>query len=410
MKQSFFVISITFLFFLIATTPVNAQENPWWNFQAIDTMKYSRDVSREFLSDPQRFEQMAEQHVKDIASTGATHVAIATPYDEEFMPVLKNWVAAARRHNLHVWFRGNWSGWEGWFGYPKITRQEHLEKTVVFIESHPELFKEGDYFSACPECENGGPGDPRMNGDAAGHRKFLIDEHDAVEEAFRQIGIGVRSNLNSMNGDVARLIMDKETTKALGGVVVVDHYVRTPEQLNKDVSDFARRSGGKVILGEFGAPIPDINGQMTQEQQAKWLNDTLALLATNPDLEGLSYWTNMGGSTAIWEDDGTPKLAVQTLTSYFTPKLLSGKVVNTIGKPIDAQVKTERKTSLSLGADGFELPYLSEEEVLNVTADGYVPQQVVIDDISTNGIITLEPLKTSLWYRFQLWLKGLFSR
>src|SRR3989344_2717782 len=223
----------------------------WWEFQSIDTMKYSRDIAREKLGDLE-FDSVINQQVRDISETGATHVAIATPYDEEFYPFLKRWVDAARKNNLHVWFRGNWSGWEGWFGYPKITREEHLKKTEKFILNHKDIFSDGDVFSPCPECENGGSGDPRRTGDAAGHKKFLIDEYKVTKEAFRQIKKNVASNYASMNGDVAKLVMDRPTTAALGGVVTIDHYVATSEKLVSDIEFIAQASGGKVVLGEFG--------------------------------------------------------------------------------------------------------------------------------------------------------------
>lgn len=287
-----------------------------WQFRSIDTMKYSRDPSREKINDPS-YDAVIDQQVNDIAATGATHIAIATPYDEEFVPMLERWVKAARKYHLHVWFRGNWSGWEGWFDYPKITRADHIAKTKAFIHDHASLFQDGDIFSACPECENGGPGDPRMNGDVTGHRQFLINEYKTTKQAFNDIGKHVASNYDSMNGDVARLIMDKETTKALDGIVVVDHYVKTPDQLLADIKEFAEQSGGKVILGEFGAPIPDINGAMTEEEQAAWLKEALQKLRKTDALIGVNYWTNVGGSTQIWNQDGTPRKAVKELTNIY---------------------------------------------------------------------------------------------
>lgn len=287
-----------------------------WQFRSIDTMKYSRDPSREKLIDP-TYDVVIDQQVKDIAETGATHVAIATPYDAEFLPMLERWIRAARKYNLKVWFRGNWSGWEGWFDYPKITRAEHIAKTNAFIHQHPDLFQDGDIFSACPECENGGPGDPRMNGDVTGHRKFLIDEYNVTKQAFKDIGKHVASNYDSMNGDVARLIMDKPTTKALDGIVVVDHYVKTPDQLVSDIKQFAEQSGGKIVLGEFGAPIPDINGEMNEKEQALWIKESLQKLRETDELIGVNYWTNVGGSTHLWNNDGTPRKAVEEITNIY---------------------------------------------------------------------------------------------
>jgi hypothetical protein len=179
------------------------------------------------------------------------------------------------------------------------------------------LFKDGDVFSACPECENGGPGDPRMNGDVKGHREFLIEEYRATKEAFRSINKDVASNYNSMNGDVARLVMDKETTKALDGVVAIDHYVGTPEKLVSDIGEISRSSGGRIVLGEFGAPIPDINGDMTEEEQAAWLEKAMSMFTITPELIGVNYWTNTGSSTELWDGDGKPKKAVSVVTKYF---------------------------------------------------------------------------------------------
>ena len=110
--------SILFVLLVILVNPQNTHaQTPYWEIQSIDTMKYSRDMARERNKD-MVFEKIIESVVEKIASTGATHVAIGTPYDEEFLPFLQTWVIAARKENLNVWFRGNFSGWEGWFDYP----------------------------------------------------------------------------------------------------------------------------------------------------------------------------------------------------------------------------------------------------------------------------------------------------
>jgi hypothetical protein len=288
-----------------------------WEFASIDTMKYSRDIAREKANDP-KFDIVIERMVSDIAATGATHVAIATPYDPEFIPFLTRWVKAARRNNINVWFRGNFSGWEGWFDHPKINRDIHQQQLVAFIEENQKLFNDGDIFSPCPECENGGPGDPRLTGDVDGYRKFLIAETDIASKAFKEIGVNVSANYHSMNGDVARLIMDKETTRKLGGVVVIDHYVKTPDILVADIKDLASKSGGKIILGEFGAPIPDIHGSMTEEEQAEWINEALIRLEKTPEFVGVNYWVNTGGSTELWDSDGNKKKAVDVVTYFYT--------------------------------------------------------------------------------------------
>lgn len=283
---------------------------------SIDTMKYSRDLSAEMLTNPS-FDQTIDQQVREIASTGATHIAIATPYDDKFLPILRLWVKAARMYKLHVWFRGNFSGWEKWFGFDGIDRPTHEVLLKYFILQNPDLFFDGDIFTPCPECENGGPGDPRQTGDVSGFRQFLIDEYAISNSSFASIGKKVITNYDSMNADVAKLIMDRQTTKALGGIVAIDHYVKTPDWLMQDISDIAKNSGGKVVLGEFGVPIPDITGDMTDQEQKTWIGRALSKLLQMPQVAGINYWVSVGGSTELWTGDGTPKPAVETITASF---------------------------------------------------------------------------------------------
>jgi hypothetical protein len=287
-----------------------------WQIESIDTMKYSRDMARQDLTDSS-FAQEVDIQMTDIAATGANYVAIDTPYDSEFLPVLRVWVQSARNHGLHVWFRGNFSGWEGWFGYSQIDEQTHLAKTKDFILNNSDLFKDGDIFTSCPECENGlklNTGDPAA---VIAYRQFLISEYQVTKSSFTQIHKNVASNYFSMNADVARAIMDKATTQKLDGIVVIDHYVMTPEQLATETADIANQSGGSIVLGEFGAPIPDINGNMTDEQQKEWLEKSLQLLSGVNTLTGVNYWVDKGGSTALWRPDGTPKPAVDVIKQYY---------------------------------------------------------------------------------------------
>lgn len=358
-----------------------------WKFQSIDTMKYSRDTSREKLADF-RFDSVIDEQVGNIAQTGATHVAIATPYDEEFTPFMKRWVTAARKHNLRVWFRGNWSGWERWFGYSKITREEHIAKTVAFVLNHRELFADGDVFSSCPECENGGPGNPHITGDVRGHREFLITEYLAVKEAFARINKNVAANYFSMNGDVAKLIMDKPTTTALDGIVTIDHYVSTPKQLVDDIAFISRQSGGRVVLGEFGAPIPDIHGKMNADEQASYLGQTLRALLEAPELVGISYWTGTGGSTAIWTESGEPKVAVSVITKYFSPLTFAGKTVNSFAHPLSGVSVIGEDAAVTTDAGGnFLLPYFADRPRIVVRKSGYKDGTLNILDLENQPIV-----------------------
>lgn len=287
-----------------------------WEIQSIDTMKYSRDKAKESLTNFQLSKDASIQ-IKEIAESGATHVAIGTPYDPEYLPVLKFWVRQARANHLKVFFRGNFSGWEEWNGYRKITRDEHIRLTKQFIENNSDLFEDGDIFSSCPECENGEKLDRSNNLQIEGYKTFLIREYTETQTSFSKIHKNIPSNFSSMNGDIAFRIMDKETTKALGGIVVIDHYVKTPEQLEKDIRQLVKVSGGKVMIGEIGAPIPSIHGKMTQKEQAMWMDDAFHRIATIPGVIGVNYWVNIGGSTALRTDEGAPKPVLKVIERYY---------------------------------------------------------------------------------------------
>lgn len=401
------VISSVMLLLVTSSKKTDASYKPLWNFQAVDTMKYSRDVSREKLTDPS-FDKTINDQVHAIAEMGATHVGIATPYDEEFLPILKRWVRAARRNNLKVWYRGNWSGWEGWFGYSKVDRATHIAKSQEFVAKHPELFEDGDVFSACPECENGGPGDPRLNGDAEGHKKFLISEYQAMSKAFKEIGRDVDVRYNSMNGDVAELIMDRETTKALGGIVVVDHYVKTPEDLASDVQRLADTSGGQVVLGEFGAPILDIHGPMTEDEQQQWLQEAMEKLVTVRPLVGMSYWVNLGGSTSLYNDDGKARKAVETLASFYSPSLVEVSVKNATGAKVNgATAQTLNRTYGK--SEKITLPVISDGQRVVISAEGYHPYYAALEKKNSTVTVVLELVKESTGYKIRKFFNSFFS-
>lgn len=397
MQKTLFSFILAFAVFFTMSIRTYASDR-LWEFQSIDTMKYSRDVAREKLRDSS-YDLVIKKQVKDIAETGATHIAIGTPYDDEFIPFTKRWVDEARAQGLSVWFRGNFSGWEEWFSYKSISRAEHTSKIKRFIESNPDLFEDGDIFTSCPECENGGPGDPRATRDIEGFRKFLIDEHEISKKSFASINKNVKTNYFSMNGDVARLIMDRETTAKLDGILVVDHYVKTGEQLSLDITDYANISGGKVVLGEFGAPIPDIHGVMSKEDQALWLKNTMALLSENKDLVGLNYWTSLGGSTAIWNDDGTSKPAVQVLKEYFQPKRVSGLLLNELGNPIqNAEVTAGKLIVRSDNQGSFSILVAPHINKLLIRAENYEKMEFLVEDKgSYNTVLEKENESFFFW-------------
>lgn len=230
-----------------------------------------------------------------------------------------------------------------------------------------------------------------------------------MKEAFQTIHKDVRSNLFSMNGDVAKLIMDKPTTTALGGVVTIDHYVKEPEQLIKDIDLVVKQSGGRVVLGEFGAPIPDIHGNMNEEDQAAWMKKTLGLLAQNPSVVGVSYWVGTGGSTQLWDSKGNPRQAVGVLTKYYHPDVVYGTVRDESGAFLEGvTVRYGNDKDMKTDMEGrfwrVFTPVAPEKIVFSLA--GYQTKEIT--DISDNEKqldIVLESEHKSRWQRIQDWIR-----
>lgn len=414
MRKYFAVITI----FLMLLTPYKAHaanDYGFWEIRSVDTMKYSRDLAREKLGD-KSFDEVIDQQMKEISDAGANYVAINTPYDKEFIPFLKRWVNSAREHNLRVWFRGNFSGWEGWFEYSQISREQHIKMTEQFILDNKEIFADGDIFTPCPECENGLEGDPRETKDIQGFRNFLIDLKKVSVKSFVTIGKHVDSGYFSMNGDVAKLIMDKETTRSLGGIITIDHYVKTPEELAKDIKEYIEISGGKVVLGEFGVPIIDIHGNLDQQQQAYWIKKAMHLISEIDGVIGVNYWTNVGSSTSLWSSKGISKEGVSVLKAYYDPIILKLTIQNKINEPIksanikygDAKYETD-----SNGVAYIVIPQLPENEIyplnLNIEAEGYYLKDLSLGQLEVSKTIYLDKISESLWFKIKKVFRGLFG-
>ena len=135
------------------------------------------------------------------------------------------------------------------------------------------------------------------------------------------------------------------------------------EKWLKEIKDYAQRSGGKVVLGEFGAPIPDIHGKMSEDDQARWIDQAMIELVSLPDVAGVNYWTNRGSSTQLWTDNNEPLKAVEILAKYYDPINIVGSVKDEADKPLDGvEVKGEEKTTVSKNGR-YALPVLAGEKV-----------------------------------------------
>lgn len=383
-----------------------------WQICSIDTMKTSRDLAREKLNDPSYDDEIKFQlHL--IKQTGANYVAIDTPYNDEFLPYLKRWVNMARAENLHVWFRGNWSEWEGWFGYPKnMTPEQHLQKTADFIQHHPELFADGDIFDACPECENAlwWP-QPDKNHD---YNQFIKSQHQSTSLAFQKINKKVITNIASIIGGRAKEVLDQSSLDALDKRVSIDHYIKDIQGMS-DYLDYFKNRQTKVVVSEFGAPIPDINGNMTEDQQAEFVNQIFKLLYQNRDqVDGVNYYVLSKGTTELLNDDGSPRKAFNVVRNYFSPEVITGKITNPLGdKLANIKVKLADDTFAQTNQDGsYILPLPPQTAELTVDHPDYQEQKVTIGQ-KQNGEMVIQdfvitPTHPDLIYQLRMLTKKLF--
>lgn len=386
--MNFEAITFILLLFFALCRPTDSSATKIWKIQSIDTVKYSRDLARDKLFD-QDFQVEIDTQIKNIATAGATHVAIGTPYDEEFLPYLKRWVTAARKYNLKVWFKGNWSGWENWFDYPPISPEDHINKTRDFILLNSYLFENGDIFSSCPECENGVIGDPRT-GKVNEFRRFLVDEANASNKAFKSIDKQVASNYFPLNGDVAMLVMDENTTANLGGVVVVDHYAADVDNLKSYLLQLIKQSKGEIVIGEFGAPIDDIHGNFDEQMQSEWIKNAFDVIYKIPKVVGINYWTNMDSSTSLWNKNNSPKLALSVLESAYKPKVAKIILIDNKNKYIKNALVLYSNGFVVSNSDGeIKIPYLNESEIIRVSKDGYYERIITVHSINKDNRIVL---------------------
>lgn len=382
-----------------------------WDICAIDTMKTSRDKAKAELNNPGYDEDIKSQ-LKLIKQTGATYVTIGTPYDDQFLPYLKRWVTLARAEDLKVWFRGNWSNWEGWFDYPKnMTPKQHTDKTKKFITSHPELFEDGDIFDPCPECENSGLWP--QNAKNADYNKFVINQQKETTDAFKSTGKNVRV-FQSIIGGRAKDVLVKDSFNSLGNIIAIDHYVKSPEVMEEFINYFWQNSGTRSLVSEYGNPIPDLNGPQNDKDQAEFLKKILEVLYRNRSkVAGLNYWVLSEGTTSLINEDGSPRPAFFVLQEYFSP----GEIYGNIKNPLNENLKgipiksTDGASVVFTDENGnFKLSIPPRSIEIEVGGEDYIKQKFsVIIDKSGRQVkkdFMIEPLNPGILYRLRLWWKN----
>lgn len=351
-----------------------------WKYQCIDTMKQSRDSARSW-KDRSDLKQIIERELDIIVSLGANCVAVGTPYDEEFWPLIRMWTDRAHSRNLSVWFRGNMSGWEGWFKYPRYTSvQQHHDGMRKFILANAKYFQGRDLLTPSPEPENGhlmGNGNPWSKpGLTTALANFVLASQDNCEKALRDAGGRASCGFFGSNGYVAERVYNERIANETGNVIVVDHYVDTSKEFIKDFKTIADLHNTNVFAGEFGSYIPSINGVQSEAEQAQLVEEFLKAMYVNKKIfTGLNYWVLRGGTTALLRDDFTEKPVAKVLRRYFKPATLKGRVTDSKGKAVaGATVRLQdNSNSTRTASDGtysMLVPFNSLELIVEASGKG----------------------------------------
>ncbi len=401
--------SIIFMFFHNAPSYASTLSTRFWQYQCIDTMKTSRDRARVWIQDP-KMQTYIDKELSAIVGMGGNCVAIDTPYDPEFLPYLEAWVKGARTHHLHIWFRGGFSSWEGWFDYPVVTDPStYFPKIQAFITKHPDLFMVGDSFSGFVEAENGGPFKGTVLDQKDAYRRFLIQEFTTEDAAFAIIHKQVITNWLSMNGGIAMNVLDPNTIQAIHGTVTIDHYVASIDKMANAINDIIRDYHANIVIGEFGAPVPQINGDMTNTQQADFVSGLLnQMYRYKNNVIGVNYWNLYDGSTALLQDNFSSKPVVQSIKNYFIPSLLTGEVKDGIGNILQG-VRVEQNPQNyaytdAKGIFSLTIPAGSDMKV-SFSKKGLTgtQQEVTLQSGNTTNIdVTMNPAHTGLSYTFHV--------
>jgi hypothetical protein len=136
------------------------------------------------------------------------------------------------------------------------------------------------------------------------------------------------------------------------------------------------------VIGEWGAPIPEINGSFTPTQQADFVNQLLATMAAHAgDIESVNYWTLTDGSTRLIDDSLTKQPAYDVLTRYYSPGVLKGTIRNQAGKPLQG-VTVSVNDALTATTDShgnYSLLAPSGPDRLSTKLDNYTDATSAID-------------------------------
>ncbi|MBI1862873.1 carboxypeptidase regulatory-like domain-containing protein [Candidatus Microgenomates bacterium] len=132
---------------------------------------------------------------------------------------------------------------------------------------------------------------------------------------------------------------------------------------------------------EYGAPIPDIHGNLTEDQQNELIRRNLMALVEIRDIVGgINYWTAFGGSTEIFNGaDKSPRKAAKTLESYYNPLMISGNIQDEFGGAISGATVSNGVSNATTNILGnYSLMATPDHLTLAVTKNNFKSQTIAV--------------------------------
>jgi hypothetical protein len=181
-------------------------------------MKLSRDKAGQYQNDKNLLDSDISKVLDNAKIIGANCISIGTPYDERFVPILSKWVSSIHAKGFKVWFRGNFSAYEGWFDVPKYSNiDQHHTDLSNFLYRNNSLFNDGDIFTPAPEPENGFPS---AYENKKGFADFLLKSYQVCFDAITKMELSVKCGYFSSSLAAGQSLVLYENDTVIGGGII----------------------------------------------------------------------------------------------------------------------------------------------------------------------------------------------
>ncbi len=387
-----------------------------FRLQSADVMKWSKDDLFSQKTDA----QMAAVALQ-LKSLGATHVAVATPYDDPSAypggpapeGYLERWIVAIRGQGMHVFFRRQWLSWEGIYGVAKNTARgigttpnvlngtdttSYLALTYLYWKANAgHLVQAGDIVCPCPEPENGGINGvtgsaPYQFTNANLFRAWLRDAVTVVNQALEPsnlkgsvfVGLyGTSGFIVFGNGGNPKGFLDDRTVEALA-IVGMDDYPTPASNMGADLDAYRALYQLPLALTEWGT----INESNDADRQAA-IDAVTSSLKARPWTVGMNYWSVIGGAN----EDILDAAAITPKAGYARLQAAYGGLTPTAAPALLSYLDYERQTNQTLSdPDGQTLANTIAEAIITWAEDrtGRTFTKSVVTDYFDGGSDTFD--------------------